>query len=362
MPQKEDFWNPYRWVQTPSGPIAGGQPAYHHRLEGLAGQLSCEVEALTPLLIGDGSKGSTSTIHFMGYKSTPFIPGTSLKGAIRALAELVGHAAAPFDTGGGTSTTSTQLDIAGRMFGFLKGKRSYAGLVRFSDARMVRGSAPGAGSWPTFTVAGGTPKPAHRAFYPDQRRRKFYHHRAGCKELLRPHANIKEDQKRTVQPAPPGARFPFNVDFFNLREDELSLLLYCLALEEDVTVRLSPAALAAEPSAEPMTLHGPLRHKLGGCKPQGAGSVHIRIDQLELREDPAARYRGAPGGEALTGERLGAELARRTSHYRSRTDPTMMELRAMLVYTTEDRRGKNVDYPTYRWFGDNPTRPLKPTL
>src|SRR4051794_24416882 len=92
MPQGEAFWNPYRWVPATERPPARATPSYHHRWQGLAGRLHCTLEALTPLLVGDGSG------QFVRSKLTsrPFIPATSLKGAVRSLAELIGNAAAPF--------------------------------------------------------------------------------------------------------------------------------------------------------------------------------------------------------------------------------------------------------------------------
>ena len=54
MPQGEEFWNPYRWVTVSDQPIEYDEPCYHHTSSGLSGRLWCELEALTPLLIGDG--------------------------------------------------------------------------------------------------------------------------------------------------------------------------------------------------------------------------------------------------------------------------------------------------------------------
>ena len=67
-----------------------------------------------------------------------------------------------------------------------------------------------------------------------------------CRSIspLPPYAGITQTAK--VRPAPPGTRFHFTVDFVNLRDAELDLLLYCLVLEEQVTVTFTPAALARE--------------------------------------------------------------------------------------------------------------------
>jgi len=367
MPQGETFWNPYRWVTLGDQPVAHAAPGYQHCFQGLSGRLACELEALTPLIVGDG-RG-----EFVRRNNKPFVPATSLKGAVRSLAELVGNAAVPFERGHADpdhavvraqtgSGANWQLDIVARTFGYLNRGDVFAGLVRFSDAEEIERAA-GAGPWPSFKVSGGQPDPDHRAFYPDRQRRKLYHHQAGAAGLTPPHAGIKEDQKRTVRPAPPGTRFAFRIDFANLREDELNLLLYCLVLEDQVTVTLSRQTLG--PGAqEPLTLQGPLRHKLGGCKPQGGGSAHIRVAQMQLRTDPASRYRGQPDPPPLCGQALQDELQRRTQPFRARRDATMQQLRAMLIYAPDDPRGRHVNYPTYQWFLDQKQTadktPLKP--
>jgi hypothetical protein len=106
-----------------------------------------------------------------------------------------------------------------------------------------------------------------------------------------------------------------------------------------------------------------MRHKMGHCKPHGGGSVHIHIDKLELRADPADRYRGGSAtSRILTGAELEAELAQRTRALCQRTDATMQHLRAMLIYTSDDPRAANVNYPTYGWFEEDEGTPLKPTL
>jgi hypothetical protein len=363
MPQGEAFFNPYRWVPVP-GPITDREaPAFHHRFSGVAGRIDCTLEALTPFLINDGHH------QFLRNKAQrPYVPGTSLKGLIRSLVELLGNAAAPFPHSDvdehhqlAQAAAGGLLDVAARMFGYLQGGRVFTGLVRFSDGAFVGDKEPQATPFP---VAGGTPKPEHQPFYPSRRTRKLYHHNPGAASLRPPHANIKPDQKRIVRPLPPGVCFRFAVHFANLRDDELALLLYALALEEQVTVTLSAAALGRREGVE---FKGPLRHKFGYGKPQGGGSVHIRLDRLALVPDPAARYRGGRAQrQTFEGEALRAEVTGRTAAIVARRDPTMQALRAMLVYSPDDPRAANINYPTYAWFQEDkarqPKRPLKPTL
>ena len=373
MPEGERFWNPYRWVTVSDRAVEHDVPRYHHRLDGLAGRVWCELEALTPLFVGDGTgAGQKQFVRHVvrdgrrGDPQQPYLPATSLKGAIRSLAEIIGNAAVPFPKVKvdrphelAKARHGCRLDIVARMFGYLDGNSALAGLVRFSDAELAKQFKPG--TWQAYEVAVGQPKPSHRSFYPGDNRRKLYHHRVEADQLTPPHPNIR--QTATVTPAPPGTRFRFTVDFENLREEELDLLVYCLVLEEQSKVELSEAALGRDRNQAGMTLHGPLRHKLGGAKPHGAGSVHLRITKLKIRTDPSARYRGNEPTEAAKvwdGDSLKQELLRRTERFRERTDQTMRELRAMLIYADDDPRNR-IHYPTYGWFGNEPQTRLKPT-
>lgn len=362
MPREEKFWNPYRWIEIPDKAVQHETPNYHHRMSGLSGHLDCQLEALTPLLIGDGNG------RFVRHRGSqrPYIPATSLKGSIRSLAELVGNASVPFGCAdpkhapSKARTNRGQLDIVARAFGYLDldGGHVFAGLIHFSDADMLGDLQPQT----RYQVAVGRPKSSHNAFYPNKVRRKFYHHQVGATALTKPPSDIPPSAVHPIYPVPPGTSFRFMVHFANLREVELNLLLYCLMLEKQCEVSLSPKALGPDAQGS-KTLTGPLRHKIGGAKPHGAGSVHIQIKRMQLCEDAAARYRGQERMSTWEGEQLAGELERRTASFRQRTDPTMQQLRAMLIYTQDDPR-KRVEYPTWKWFNkkSNSQKELKPTL
>lgn len=373
MPVGEDFWNPYRWVTLSNRNVEHDVPRYHHTFSGLSGRLWCELEALTPLLVGDGQ----NHIQFVRYKHNrqPYIPGTSLKGAVRSLVEVVGNGTVPFSVSVENRHKPTnarqdrhgvsQLDTITRTFGYLRQGDSnvFAGLIQFSDAKLIA-SPQTPNNWQRCRIVVGQPKSSHRAFYPGNRKRKFYHHHPGIQQLVgAPHNVPRGPQTPEVTPAPPGTSFHFTVDFMNLRDNEFNLLLYCLALEEQVTVTLSPAALGRDEGSE--TLVGPLRHKIGGAKPRGAGSVHIRIAKMQLCRDATARYRGNNATDILDGPALTNEINARTASFQSRTDITMRELRAMLIYSNGDPRDP-IDYPPYDWFEEEKElglrTELKPTL
>ena len=280
MPVGENFWNPYRWVTVSNRSVTHDVPNYHHTFSGLSGRLWCELEALTPLLIGDGRAPNIQFVRHT-HNGQPYIPSTSLKGAIRSLAEVVGNGTVPFSVSvqsrhqptnarqdrGGVS----RLDPITRTFGYLHKDDSnvFTGLIRFSDAEFIASPQP-PNNWQQnrIRIVVGRPESSHQAFYPSKNKRKFYHHHQGIAQLVEAPDDVPQgSQTPEVTPAPPGTSFHFTVDFTNLRDDELNLLLYCLALEEQVTVTLSPEALGREEDSE--TLVGPLRHKIGGAKPSG---------------------------------------------------------------------------------------------
>ena len=374
MPVGEDFWNPYRWVTLSNDPVAHDEPHYHHTFSGLSGRLWCELEALTPLLIGDGQTGD---IQFVRHKHNqqPYIPGTSLKGAIRSLAEVVGNGTVPFSVSVERRHQPanarqdhhgvSQLDTITRTFGYFHqdDRNVFAGLIHFSDAAFAT-SPQSHNNWERYRIVVGQPKSSHRGFYPGRNKRKFYHHHPGVQQLVKALGDVPQGpQTPYVTPAPPGTSFHFTVDFTNLHDDELNLLLYCLALEEQVTVTLSPEALGRDAGSE--ELEGPLRHKIGGAKPRGAGSVHIRITKMKVCRDATARYRGGNATDIWEEPDLACEINRRTARFRSRTDLTMRELRAMLIYSNCDPR-RPIRYPCYDWFKDERDHglrtELKPTL
>ena len=366
MPEGERFWNPYRWVTVSDRAVEHDAPQYHHRLDGLAGRLRCEIETLTPLFVGDGAGNQDKRFvrHVRDRKPCPYIPATSLKGAIRSLAEIVGNAAVPFPKVKvdrphelANAQHGSRLDVVARTFGHLDGGTVFAGLVGFSDAELAGDATPR--EWQPYKVVFGSPKRSHHSFYPTDNRRKLYHHRAGARRLTEASADTKR-RVPAITPAPPGTRFRFTVDFWNLREHELDLLLYCLVLEKETTVELSAAALGRDRDQPSVTLRGPLRHKIGGAKPHGAGSVHLCVTKLQMRTDPAARYRGKESVDTCEGKELEQELSRRTSKFRARTDQTMQELRAMLIYVPDDPRN-SIKYPDHGWFNNHGQTGLKPT-
>ncbi len=345
MPQDEAFWNPYRMVPRREGRIDRKLPLGRHRLCGLSGEIEGTIKALTCLLVGQSKffrkrRGKFDTV--------PTIPGTSLKGVIRSMAELIGHGCAPLGTEEDSRCTSSrQLCITCRIFGFLQGGDVHTGLVSFGDAEMIA-SPISPNAWKEQNgVLLANPKPTHKPFYPP-RHRKIYPHQPACKEVPTPAPPGVGNPKmfRKVQPAPADTTFAFQATFENLREEELALLLYAIVLEEGMA------------------------HKIGGCKPLGAGSARISIDRLTLTTDPGTRYRRNREDQETTkvweGEDLTQEIDRRTGSFHSDTSETMQALRRLIRFDPNDPH--EFRYPSKGtkknpgWFDlpANKKKPLKP--
>jgi len=367
MPKGKSITNPYRWVQVGEDPTFE-RPPFHHRFSGHRGRLTCRLIALTPMIV---STNSTSEKRFVHHNDGwIFVPGTSLKGMIRSVFEIVTGSTAGVHAGNRLDAAhqpdkasrgqdgARQLDAASRVFGTLKGG-AYAGHVQFSDARELRTgnqlSRPEG-----VRVLVGSPQPHHNAFYRDNHGRKLYHHCPGTESLRKAPAGVGKNQSPTYYPAPPGTTFEFTVDCNNLDPVSLGQLVYAIVLEDQVTVELSPQALPTD--AESHTLTGPLRHKIGGAKASGGGSAQIEVTKVTLYSSPVDRYRnGRFSTKPLVDAELDTWVREQTAPTRKRNDRTLLDLRAMMIYADNDPRRKEQQYPPKKWFNENSDVPLRPT-
>jgi len=366
MPENETFWNPYRLI--PVRPeIKQKKPVTDERFTGKSGFIHCSLENLTPLFIG-GNRSFKQ--KFLTRQGKNIIPGSSLKGMLRSLAEIVGGGCfiinrdknnePRYDRKYNACNRANSLCITCRMFGMMeRGQNAqvHRGKISFSDAVMENEKAE-TKSFDVYLSNNGT---RHEPFYrsPDSgeldgKARKLYFHQPARKDSVPPiPANIRERQKITrIQALLPGHTFTFTLQFSNLEQEELELLIYCLALEPHVEVTI--------PSGE-LTLKGPLRHKIGYAKPLGLGSCRISITTLSYLHDPGQRFASLhqKGETLLKDASLENEISRLTQNIANDRSDTMQHLRKMMVWDEADPRVFR--YPDYNWFRDdrNFHRPLK---
>ncbi len=368
--------NPYNFV--PLGPPAERKSVhFHHKFHGLTGTLTCRIQTLTHFFTAAEQERVRSRGHqelkLLRENGAPVIPGSSLKGAIRSVAEAISGSCLvlaprgnkehsnelvykhgkrkgewvyyPFPQGffpcgseEKKNRESYEACPACRMFGYLHRRELFGGNVSFESAHIM-------GNYRTETLTlepFGSPAPRHRPFYgtPDSefreiRGRKFYYHRIEGARTTRE----RNDFNKTVEAVIPGAVFEFSVNYENLSEEELALLIYALVLEE------------------------PMRHKIGMGKGVGLGSVRITIIRWEQR-DMQNRYRQFGGGTTvLTDEALQAAIEEQIQAYHQYYAPWKESLTALRdILTWDGQHPRDTRYPTREWFKANPNVPLEEVI
>jgi CRISPR/Cas system CSM-associated protein Csm3 (group 7 of RAMP superfamily) len=349
--------NPYGFVRL--GPAAQREAATRHeQFNGPSGRLSCRLTALTHLLIPktqEMRKREHQKLDLL--RSTdglPLLPGSSLKGVVRSVAEAISGSCLTLPVGRrgeveyrGRPPVSYRIPRgfdhcrdadhlcpACRIFGSLSGDRSFLGKIGLSDASIV-----GQFEVEVLTIeALMEPKPRHRAWYEDPqqrgfiRGRKFYHHRP----LGPRRTTVKNQYNKTVESVKQGAVFEFDLDYTNLTEAELTLLVFALTLEPE------------------------MYYKVGMGKPVGMGSARIDIVAWEQIERQT-RYRQFGGGvTALEGDALGPEVARWQGKYRqvyADWGESLADLRR--IWTWNPAATEDIKYPGQDWFRKNPTTPIE---
>ncbi len=346
MPKEESWWNPYRFVPV-RGQVERRAPNTDEKFQGRNGYLECSLTNFSLLFIGGGSQGQD---RFISRQNRPFTPGSSLKGMLRSLAEIIGGGCfvAPSDR---SCTDARNLCVACRMFGMLSQGNVHKGQVSISDGEL-QDERP---QWKQVTILQGQPKKEHRSFYKHpltgewaQNMMKMYFHQPNNIDGVLPIPSSSKDAKgvRNKEMLKPGHTFRITVHFENLEDEELDLLLYILALEDEVKVTLRPEGM------DSIQLQGPMLHKLGNAKGQGPGSCQIAIDGLSLLPSAPQRFATLdnPGWQTWRGQDLSTEISNRIQKYRQRKDDseTMQFLRKIMVWDEEDPR--SFKYPEYSWF------------
>jgi len=287
------------------------------RADHYSGALAYEAEALSHVFVASGTYALGEDVGFpkqdvirtcYHLRGRPAIPGSSMKGVVRSVAEAVTASCV-------TVTREDQRRIAGgketlrgcepdnacpacSIFGRL-GRMSKAS---FGDAVVLKGVRTRLYRLPSlYRPRGGQA----RRVYTDQqgqfKGRKFYYH-----------GQMAEDPRNApVQVVPQGSRFNGSLDFQNLTADEMALLLFALGLD------------------------GSFALKLGGAKPACLGSLRIVPQSLELVDVEGFRS-AEPGMTRYLGDELDLWILDKIRAVERRRDYILpeqaSELRRILAY------------------------------
>ena len=282
---------PFDFVRYPDGNAIDYDAATgHDRFRGRSGHLECELTALSPFLVMDSHERAGSnqmnTGKFMRNRSGYIIPGTSLKGMVRSLFEVL-YPSCTQTTGRGSRVPNafkpcrsrSKMCPACRVFGFLSGGTVHKGQVNLGTAHANKdeeGKNPRADTArqliPLFT-----PDPTEPKYNEGGRAKgyKFYYHQPKVQRAM---SSNDEKFGNWVAPLPAGTTFSFTVTFENLTDKELNALVAALVLTDAATDPETGDTVAVRP-------------KLGYGKPAGLGSVAIRLTKVEIQQNARQAYR-----------------------------------------------------------------------
>jgi CRISPR/Cas system CSM-associated protein Csm3 (group 7 of RAMP superfamily) len=260
MEQNPRYYRSVRIVPKKTKPVERASSHLQYAGDLLTGRVSGRLTTLQPLHVGTGqfippeSVGLTDeaplikAFHRSG--DSPTIPGSSLKGPVRSIVEMITYSAVSKTTARldrdsyGESIYDSrhrrgELDIAGRLFGAM----GYQGHIHFADCPLISG---------TTTVHDIPPQYQPRG----SDGRRYYPH-----ELVDPRERLWP-----LEVVAAGSVFEFTIRFTNLTTAELGLLLIPLG-------GTSP----------------PLCIKLGAGKAGGLGAV--RFDEVTIEQvDAGSSY------------------------------------------------------------------------
>ncbi len=235
------------------------EPGHDRRPRESSGYWTCSLTTLTPLCI-------QSSFNRLTDESPAVLPGSSLRGMVRNVCEVLGAGCAWSYEGGPAPPTNLSRCVESsacltcRIFGFVDGTFAWAGKVRFLDTAPVRAT------WTLLSV------PVNRPPQEDPRGWVVFRH--GEPELGPGPTRCLERHQQ----------FRFLVDYTNLDPEELALFRFALTL-------------AHEPSGIDLC------HKLGYAKALGLGSCKIAIMPGKIPVPPIGReiepYLTGPACEVL---------------------------------------------------------------
>ena len=323
--------NPYNFIPLPEGKPDRRPPIPHDRFMGYAGEFEITLNSISPMIVCSGREQGIPLRGKREGKEYYFIPGTTLKGMIRNIYEIleggclrltqVSNLKTPHEREYGGCERNNFLCPACRVFGMLSKGEVYRGKVNPGDligplAGPIRGETK-------IEVTVGRPKAEHAAFYQKEKnlrgRKGYYHQEQPVQGTL---------QTKNIYPLPAGTIFQGTISFKNLTPREVTLLYYSLVLEEG------------------------LAHKMGFGKAAGLGSVTVQVTSMKLadlgkRQNFSINWLSAlpPESQAILED------------LKKRTDPTYQAFKS--IYSIQGIQEKRYGYPSYMWFKDNPQMSLE---
>ena len=261
--------------------------------EAYTGYLQLRLKALGPVTVLSGELAG-SEAHGIYAAMThqadrPCLPGSSVKGVVRSIAEACAPSCAPQLPGGhpacariqGTSRSACPVC---RVFGYSQGHQSYRGRVRMDDfllqSQELRVPPSGADS---ATVILGIPAlhQPHREVYREggeARGRKFYFH-----------GSAPEVGPLRVQAVPAGGTFVGRVYLDNLSRQEAGMLFFALGLDHSIDWKLGYGKPAYLGSVRPVLTEFHFMTERYGTR------VGAAVDPCELASAYAATGLGWAG-------------------------------------------------------------------
>ncbi|MDW8365290.1 MAG: RAMP superfamily CRISPR-associated protein [Abditibacteriales bacterium] len=261
---------PFAWVdflRTPDRSKPGGHDRWHGNY---TGALDCTLTLLTPLHIGSGlfRLADGQVVKEAMRRGEQFvIPGSSLKGVFRSIAEAISHSCfsktkQPLPSAALRECSDPKnLCVCCRLFGGL----GYLGRVRFNDA------VPADQAHQIYNVP-----PLWRPRRAQQGR-KFYKH------------GQPATGKEPFEVLPNGTQFDFRVDVESLTPDEMCLLLTALGIVGD------------------------LKPKIGGGKPRCLGSAQVTLRQARFWSPQNAALEYERIESTLNADQLRAQVEKATN-------------------------------------------------
>ncbi|MFN8578238.1 MAG: RAMP superfamily CRISPR-associated protein [Candidatus Sericytochromatia bacterium] len=346
MPLTEEWWNPYRLLPVESNKnTVKGKTLEKFSNNTFTGTIEAELTNKTLFFVGENEKKNDKSLFLFNESNNIYIAGTSLKGMFRSLAEYLEKDPPVVGITKHEINNIQEIPLTFNMFGVMKNK-VLKGKVSFSDGKTNEKIKVNTQS---KYILVGKPKDTHKAFYTNSNLRKFYFH-TGVAKLNSTNQNANNQSNKEIKPLEAGVTFKFNVYFENLSEKELNLLLYCLALENNLEERIIGNGKGS------FKVKGDMCHKLGRAKAYGLGTVKVKINSLKLLpEKPQNRYQSYKEDQSkiYQGEELDKFIKEKTKTYTNDKSEHMENLRKMMIFDPENKTP--FIYPDYNWFKNGET-------